>query len=318
MVGKEVETESDKMRPAVTLPLVLVTAMSAVTLAQDARPMFSASVDRVTLSVTVRTDRGRPVTNLTAPDFLLSSSGRGQTITNFQRDSTPVSLGFLVDFSGSMDVGARRAAARENVQHMLSLLAPGVDRAGLFVFDKVLKELQPVAPAPGAILAHLDEVRRPFGVTSLFDAIAETGRTLAEGSGTRRAVVALTDGADNASSLTAGEVSGIASSIDVPVYIVVVVSPYDRDGKKPHPSLNVDELVNGHLGNLARWTGGDIYVSLGPEQAARTAREIVTELRQQYLIAFEPDTRPGWHPIELRTRRDNLVVRTRSGYYVRD
>jgi hypothetical protein len=59
-------------------------------------------------------------------------------------------------------------------------------------------------------------------------------------------------------------------------------------------------------------------VSLGPQQAARTARELVTELRQQYLIAFEPDTRPGWHPIELRTTREDLVVRTRSGYFVRD
>ena len=54
---------------------------------------------------------------------------------------------------------------------------------------------------------------------------------LAERGGARRAVVALTDGADNASRLTPAEVSALASSIDVPVYIVVVVSPLDRDGK---------------------------------------------------------------------------------------
>ncbi len=306
------------MRGTLSLPLVLVTAMSAVPLAQEPMPVFSASVDRVTLSVTVRTSRGRPVTNLTEQDFLLTSSGRRQAITNFRRDDTPVSLGFLVDFSGSMGVGARRAAARENVQHMLEFLQPGVDRAGLFVFDKTLTALQPLAPAPGDILAHLDGVQRPFGATSLFDAIAETGRALAAGSGARRAVVALTDGVDNASALTAAEVSGLASSIDVPVYIIIVVSPFDADGRKPHPSLNLDSMVNGQLGDLARWTGGDIYVSLGPQQAARTARELVTELRQQYLIAFEPDSRPGWHPIELRTTQANLIVRTRSGYFVRD
>jgi Ca-activated chloride channel family protein len=298
--------------------LVLVTLMSAMPLAQDARPVFSASVDRVTLSVTVRTERGRPVTNLTEQDFVLFSAGRRQTITNFRRDDTPVSLGFLVDFSGSMGVGARRAAARENVDHMLQMLQPGVDRAGLFVFDKTLKALQPLAPAPGDILSQLDTVTRPFGATSLFDAIAETGRTLAEGSGARRAVVALTDGVDNASTLTAAQVSGLASSIDVPVFIIIVVSPFDADGTKPHPSLRLDAMVSGQLGDLARWTGGDIFVSLGSRQAARTARELVTELRQQYLIAFEPDTRPGWHPIELRTTRENLAVRTRSGYFVRD
>jgi Ca-activated chloride channel family protein len=306
------------MRGTLSLPLVLVTMMSAVPLAQDARPVFRASVDRVTLSVTVRTPRGRPVTDLTEKDFALFSSGRRQVITDFRRDDTPVSLGFLVDFSGSMSVGARRAAARENVDHLLRMLIPGVDRAGLFVFDKTLKALQPIAPAPGDILSQLDSVQRPFGATSLFDAIAETGRTLAEGSGARRAVVALTDGVDNASALTANEVSGLASSIDVPVYIVLVVSPFDADGEEPHQSLNLGDMVSGPLGDLARWTGGDIYVSLGPQQAARTARELVTELRQQYLIAFEPDSRPGWHPIELRTARENLVVRTRSGYFVRD
>jgi Ca-activated chloride channel family protein len=306
------------MRGTLSLPLLLVSLMSATPLAQDARPVFSAAVERVTLSVTVRTERGRPVTNLTEQEFELYSSGRRQVITDFRRDETPVSLGFLVDFSGSMGVGARRAAARENVDHLLRMLQPGIDRAGLFVFDKTLKALQPLAPAPGGILAQLDGVKRPFGATSLFDAIAETGRTLAEGSGARRAVVALTDGVDNASTLTAAEVSGLASSIDVPVYIIVVVSPLDADGDRPHQSLNLGEMVSGQLGDLARWTGGDIFVSLGPQEAARTARELVTELRQQYLIAFEPDSRPGWHPIELRTTRDDLVVRTRSGYFVRD
>lgn len=280
--------------------------------------MFSASVERVTLSVTVRTSRGRPVTGLTAEDFVLTSSGQRQSITDFRHDDTPVSLALLVDFSGSMAVGARRAAARENVDHLLRFLQPGVDRAGLFAFDKTLRVLQPIAPAPGDILAQLDGVERPFGATSLFDAIAETGRALAAGSGVRRAVVALTDGVDNASALTPGEVSALASSIDVPVYIIVVVSPLDADGQEPHPSLRLGEMTKGQLGDLARWSGGEIYTSLGPQQAARTARALVTELRQQYLIAFEPDGRPGWHPIDLRTTRDDLVVRTRSGYYVRD
>ena len=306
------------MRGPLSLPLVLVALLSTGTLAQEPRPVFSASVERVTLSVTVRTTRGRPVPNLTAADFVLTSSGRPQVITDFRHELSPVSLGFLVDFSGSMAVGARRAAARENIDYMLRMLAPGTDRAGLFAFDKDLRTLQPMAPAPGDILSHLDGVERPFGATSLFDAIAETGQELARGSGSRRAVVALTDGTDNASELTAPEVSGLASSIDVPVYVVIVVSPMDRDGDKPHPSLNMDEMVNGQLGNLARWTGGEIFVSLGPEQAARTAFDLVTELRQQDLIAFEPDLRPGWHPIELSTTRENLVVRTRSGYYVRD
>jgi VWFA-related protein len=155
-------------------------------------------------------------------------------------------------------------------------------------------------------------------VTSLFDAIAESGRRLAEHGGSRRAVVALTDGADNASRLTPEQVSGIASSIDVPVYIVLVVSPFDRDGRGTNDDERLQRAMDGPLGNLARWTGGEIYAAIGPAQSSSAARQIVTDLRQQYLIAFEPGPQPGWHPIEVRTRDEEWIVRTRSGYIVRD
>jgi hypothetical protein len=130
-------------------------------------------------------------------------------------------------------------------------------------------------------------------------------------------VVAITDGADNFSRLTPEQVSGIASSIDVPIYVMVVVSPFDRFGRSTvdDPRL-VDAATSGPLANLAHWTGGEIHVGVGPLQTSQAARQIVTELRQQYLIAFEPGRQTGWHPIELRTRNRDLVVRARSGYVV--
>jgi VWFA-related protein len=289
----------------------------AIREAQAARPTFRSAVDLVTLNATVRTRRGRPVTNLKPEDFELLDSGTPRKIAQFRTEASPVSVALLVDFSGSMGVGARRTAARDTAADVVNALTPGTDRAGLYVFDKTLRELQPIAPAPGDILAELAAVERPFGATSLFDAIAETGRSIAAVGGARRAVVALTDGADNASRLTAADVSGLASSIDVPVYIIVVVSPLDRSG---HTTVDdarlMDAVVQGPLGNLARWTGGEIYVGVGPVQSKQSAQSIVDELRQQYLIAFEPGQRLGWHPLELRTRDKDLVVRARSGYIV--
>lgn len=298
--------------------LVCAASIPGVLAAQVDRPVFRAAVERVTLSATVRTERGRPVTNLKPSDFQLYDSGQLRTISEMRTDPTPVSLGLLVDFSGSMDVAARRQVARDNVRELVGLLTPDVDSAGLYVFDKSFRALQPMAPAPGNILAQFDGISRPFGVTSLFDAIAETGRLLSEHAGARRAVVALTDGADNASRMTPAEVSGLASSIDVPVYVVVVISPFDRDGRTPMDEASYQRLFNGPLANLAHWTGGEIYAGVGPQETTRSAQQIVAELRQQYLIAFEPDRRPGWHPIELRTAKQNLVVRTRSGYIVRN
>jgi VWFA-related protein len=289
---------------------------SRTVLAQQ--PTFKSTVARVAVSAVVKTKHGKAVTNLKADDFQLFDSGEARPIAEFRTEPSPVSVGLLVDFSGSMDVASRRQAAHDNAFQVLSWLDPGVDQAGLYVFDKQLHELHPVAPAaPADILSELDSFARPFGATSLFDAIAETGRTLANEGGPRRAVVALTDGADNASHLTAEEVSGIASSIDVPVYIIIVISPYDRAGRTTVDDARLlDAAEQGPLGNLARWTGGDLFVGVGPSQSAQAAREIVTDLRQQYLIAFEPGTRPGWHPIDLRTRDKDLIVRARSGYLV--
>jgi Ca-activated chloride channel family protein len=285
--------------------------------AQDARPTFRASTERVTVAATVRTRRGRPVVNLQASDFVLLDSGRPRKITDFKADPAPVSVALLVDYSGSMEIGERRKAARDTATHVINFLTPEADQAGLFVFDQELREVRPMAPAAGDLVSTLETIAPPFGVTSLFDAIAAAGRVLASTGGQRRAVIALTDGADNASRLTASEVSGIASSIDVPVYVIVVVSPHDRSGKTTidDPRI-VDAPLEGPLANLARWTGGEIFVGTGPAQSLHAARQIVSELRQHYLIAFEPDGRPGWHPIELRTRDEDHVVRARSGYMV--
>ena len=68
------------------------------------------------------------------------------------------------------------------------------------------------------------------------------------------------------------------------------------------------------LGDLARWTGGDMRVVSLPAQTTAAISDLFAELRQQYVITFEPGIRAGWHPLEIRTRKKNLVVHARSGY----
>jgi hypothetical protein len=118
---------------------------------------------------------------------------------------------------------------------------------------------------------------------------------------------------DNNSRLSPSEVSGIASSIDVPVYILAVLSPLDVVGAVTAVSSERPVPV-GDLADLSRWTGGEFFATSMPAQISIAARQIVDELRHQYLIAFEPASRPGWHPLEVRARGHLLVVRARSGY----
>jgi Ca-activated chloride channel family protein len=304
------------------LPLAAVFALAVVAPAaadalapQENRPTFRAGVDRVTITAVVHRRNGEMVTGLTRDDFTIIDNGVARPILEFRSEPTPATVALLVDFSGSMSVSAKMSAARDSAAEVLKGLRTGVDRVGLFAFDTRLHELQGFDTAPGRVLERFNSIR-PFGSTSLYDAIAETGKRLAADGSTRRAIVALTDGGDNSSKLTAAAVSRTASAIDVPVYVVVIVSPLDR------PSMTDDAvkaaaaaLTESKLGDLARWTGGEIFLASSDLKTSAAAAQIVDELRHQYFIVFAPDTSsPGWHPIDVRTREKNLVVRSRSGY----
>jgi hypothetical protein len=73
--------------------------------------------------------------------------------------------------------------------------------------------------------------------------------------------------------------------------------------------------MGGHLANLASWTGGHAFVASSAARRSTAARQIVDELRHQYLIAFESDDQSGWHRLTVRSRAKGLVVRARSGYF---
>lgn len=299
----------------ILVALVAVPAAQQLPPQNEPRPVFKASVARVSLAATVRDKRGRPVTTLTADDFHLLDNGQPAKILEFSRAQAPVGIALLTDVSGSMDVAEKRAASKTIATQLLAWLTPGEDHIGLFAFDKTLVEVQPLRPAPGDVLRRMDGLE-PYGKTSLFDAIADTGQRVAVTAGPRRAVVVLTDGYDNASRMSADEVSALASGIDVPVYVIVVVSPFDKSGRKSLIDTDLQALKEGPLGHLARWTGGEIIMPVSAEDLAAATQQLVTELRHQYLMAFEPGGQPGWHPLEVRTRRTDLTVRARSGYVV--
>ncbi len=268
----------------------------------------------VSVSAVVRKHNGQWVAGLTQNEFEVLDNGSPRAIAAFDALSHGVNVALLVDFSGSMDIASKLTPVHQTVQQLLDWLQPASDTVGLYGFDTRLHELQPMSPAPGSVMSQLDTLR-PFGATSIYDAIAETSRRLTT-QGPRRAIVAITDGGDNASRLSPEEVSGIASSIDVPVYVIVVVSPLDKSGKGVVDEPALDAMMHGRLADLAHWTGGEIFAALGPAQESASARQIVTELRQEYWLAFEPGPQPGWHTLEVKTRHKDFVVRARSGYMV--
>jgi Ca-activated chloride channel family protein len=279
---------------------------------QDQPATFRGGVDLVRLSAVVRDRKGRFVENLRAHDFEIVDDGAPRVIADFRRDESAVSLALLFDISGSME--ARLAGAREAATHVLSWLDVSSDEAAVFTFDTQLEEISPFTTGLQTLPAELHTMT-PFGATSLHDAIARTAARLEARDARRRGVVVFTDGSDNASKLTPGEVSGIASAIDVPVYIVGVVPLIDNPQADISSATAATSALAGSLADLAYWTGGHLFVASTPAERSAAARQIIAELRHQYLIAFESSGRPGWHPLVVRARSKDLVVRARSGYF---
>lgn len=288
-------------------------AGSAVAAAQDPQPTFRGGVDLVTVRAIVRDGRGRPVTELQQSEFELLDRGTSQPIVSFDREAGPVGLALLFDVSGSMDLASKVERARDAAFFLLSSLRSGEDEAAIFAFDSALHVVQPFTSNLDDLKGRLSNVA-PWGLTSLHDAIASAAQSVGTQASRRRALVVLTDGIDTGSRMGPADVARIASAIDVPVYVVAIVSPVDLQGADGRRETREDAPREGTLSDLARWTGGQLFSNTAPAQSSVIARRIVDELRTQYLIAFEPGGAPGWHPLEVRVRRKDHTVQARSGY----
>jgi len=300
--------------------LITAVAIAAFTIGFDGRqinaqtpqtPAFKGGVDMVRVAAVVRDRKGRFVQDLTARDFEVLESGKTKPIADFRTDIAGVSIAILFDVSGSME--GHLPNAREAARHVLSWLDTERDEAAVFTFDTHLDEAAPFTTGLRSLPASMDG-KIPFGETSLHDAIALTAKRVGEREGRRRAVVVLTDGADNASHLKPSEVSAAASAIDVPVYIFGIVPSIDNPSEETATNSIAASAFTGPLADLASWTGGHVLVASTPAQRSVAARQIIDELRHQYLIAFESSGTPGWHPLVVRARNKDLTVRARSGY----
>jgi hypothetical protein len=123
----------------------------------------------------------------------------------------------------------------------------------------------------------------------------------------------LTDGLDTSSAFTAAQVSGLASSIDVPVFIVATVPSVDERFMMESSDRPRAEAAD--LRDLSEWTGGKFVFASTLIETTVTASRLVDELRQQYVLAIEAATANEWHRLDVRVKRPSAKVNARSGYY---
>jgi Ca-activated chloride channel family protein len=295
------------MRQLSSLSLLIAVALVVSLSAQDV-PVFKSSVEQVAVAAIVRDAKGKLVTTLKATDFELIDEGQKRTLSNVWSEPSPASVAIVMDVSGSMTT--KMALARETADTFVAGLKPGADEVAMYAFDTSLQEVRPFSmrfsASDGAFRGT-----KAFGATSLWDAVAETARKISDRQ-RRRAMVVITDGVDSASTLKPADVSAIASELDVPVYIVVIRHFSDEDG-----GTGIPGPIRGPLADLASWTGGNSIALRDSSGVITATAEILSELHNQYIIAFEPGKTQGWHGLILRAKKPGLFVRARSGYMVK-
>ena len=276
-------------------------------------PTYTESVgtEYVLLPVVVLDKKGRFVDGLQEKDFRVRVETTPVKLDTFERDDgAPVSMAFLVDTSGSMEIAGKLENTKRAIRSIVEGRMPGDDFA-LFAFSE--GEVRMVAEFSAdsrKILAALNELEAG-GQTALFDAVAATPKLL-KGKNAKRAILLFTDGVDNASKLTAGEMAEILQQVSTPVYAIGMKNVmYDLLDQKQREELFVENLRM-----LAASSGGKMFL-VGEEDLRPLASKLNSEVRKQYILGFSPSGRG-----ELKYRvvfvsvakKGNWVVRTRRGY----
>lgn len=280
---------------------------------EQPRQTFRSALDVVTVHASVRDRQGRLITGLNPADFEIRDNGLLRPILAVRADrQSPIALAIVVDMSGSMGLSGKRQMARDAYAMVLAQLRQEQDEAAVFTFDQALHERRPFTRDIASLHDALTDFEA-FGVTSLYDATAAAAKQLAARTGTHKAIVVLTDGTDTSSTMTAREVSAIAASIDVPVYVVATVPSSEQREMVQDGARKVS--IGADLRDLAEWTGGRFVFASTSAETVTAAASLVADLRHQYLLSIEAASDPAWRRLDVRVRRPASVVKARSGYF---
>ncbi len=272
---------------------------------------FQADVDEVLLNCTVVDEKGQLAMDLNRGDFRVWEDNVPQTIASFQHQDLPVSMGILVDNSGSMR--DKRAAVNAAAMDLIRASNPQ-DAAFIVNFSDeayIDQDLTSNLVALERGLSHVDS----RGSTALYDAVAASANELSRhAKQPKQALLIITDGEDNASRLnlqqTIRRVQGLGGPV---VYSIGLL--FDN------PNKDKAQRAREALERLSQETGGLAYFPQSLEDVDRIAREVARDIRNQYTIGYhstKPASLGGYRLVRVEassSKHRKLIVRTRNGYY---
>jgi Ca-activated chloride channel family protein len=192
---------------------------------------FRTGIELINVNATVTDQSGRFVSGLDKDDFRVFDDEQPQTVTHFNAERVPVSLGIVLDTSGSMD-GDKMIAARQALDRFLNQLADPDDEVFLYRFDNAPELVEGWTRDKRRISESLNRIQ-PRGSTSLYDAVVDAVRLAQQGHNRKKAVVILSDGNDTSSRTDVFAVKQLIRESEVLVYAIGI----DSTGSAPNVRL---------------------------------------------------------------------------------
>jgi VWFA-related protein len=270
---------------------------------------FAVDVNRIALYATVRSSNSELVTDLTKKNFTVKEDGRVQEVLDFRREDLPVAIGLIIDNSQSMV--RKRSEVIAAAQAFIRSSNPQDQIFVIHFSNKVtfgLPASQPFSSDPAQLDKALDRLTA-YGTTALYDAVEAGLKHLNESKISKKALVVISDGGDNASKRKLNDVAKAANLSGALLYAIGIYDPTDADADP------------GALRKLARETGGEAFFPESLSRVSQICEQIARDLRNQYLLVYAPPAREkngAYHRIEVTvhdTGRRGLTVRTRNGYF---
>lgn len=292
--------------PCLALTILMLMTASVARGQQD-DDVVRVNTDLVVLNLTVTDKSGQYAQGLKASDFKVYEDGKEvdpKLIASFSLQESPYASVVLLDSSGSME--ERLSLARSAAIRFLDGLREE-DVAAVYRFDSKVERVQEFSG--GRDLAPMAFGIRARGMTTLNDAIVEAAKVLSDRPEKRKAIVVLSDGMDTFSKASSNKAVESALAVGASIY-AVDMSALDIGGANNRQSAM-------SLKSFAEKTGGKFIATPGGPALRDAFSNIADELGHQYTIAYRPanQLRDGkWRTTEVRTTREDLVVRTRKGY----
>lgn len=262
---------------------------------------YREEVDRVVLAVSVVDGNNAFINDLSRGDFTLLEDDVPQEIIEFGVETRPITLGVVIDTSGSMkeEIGEVQTAAKDFVRTIRS-----EDRAFVVDLDENVFLLQDLT-SDQALLRAAIEGTDAEGGTALYDALYVSYYKMKKIEG-RKALAVLTDGEDTNSHFSFKKVTELTRTNDVIIYSIALGATV------------LDLGIRGSMKQIADDTGGRAYFPRTASDLKEVYEGIAADLRSQYFLTYSPKNRNldgSWRSIKLSCRREGASLKTRRGYY---